>query len=67
LRYGDRVHLAVVGDSPELAVVLDEYADWLADQCRAETLTRAPLADTAGTSTVELAGTSVVLSLMRSS
>ena len=67
LRYGDRVHLAVVGDSPELAAVLHEYADWLADQCRVETLTRAPLADTVGTSTVELAGTSVVLSLTRSS
>jgi superfamily II RNA helicase len=67
LRYGDTVHLAVVGESRELAAVLDEYGGWLADQCRAVSLTRAPLVETVGTSSVELAGTSVELALARSS
>jgi hypothetical protein len=67
LRYGDPVHLAVVGDSPELAAVLDEYAGWLVDQCRADTLTRSPLTEAVGTSTVELAGTTVELVLARAS
>jgi isoleucyl-tRNA synthetase len=67
LRYGDMVHLAVVGESRELAVVLDEYGGWLAHQCRAVSLTRAPLLETVGTSTVELAGASVELALSRSS
>ena len=67
LRYGDPVHLAVVGDSPELAAVLDEYGGRLVDACRAVTLTRAPLTATVGTSTVEVAGTSVELALARAS
>lgn len=67
LRYGEPVKLAVVGDSAELAAVLDEYGGWLVDQCRAETLTRAPLAEIVGTATVELAGSSVELAVARSS
>jgi isoleucyl-tRNA synthetase len=63
LRYSDPVQLAVVGESRELAAVLHEHAGWLADQCRAVVLTRAPLAATIGTSTVELAGTRVELEL----
>ncbi|MFT3694375.1 MAG: isoleucine--tRNA ligase [Kofleriaceae bacterium] len=63
LRYSDTVHLAVVGESPELATVLDEYGDWLVDQCRADSLTRAPFADPVATSSVEVAGTCVELSL----
>jgi isoleucyl-tRNA synthetase len=65
LRYGDPVQLAVVGESPELAEVLDEHAQWLADQCRAVALMRTPLPEALGTSTVELAGTQVVLALAR--
>jgi isoleucyl-tRNA synthetase len=67
LRYGEAVQLAVVGDSPELSSVLDEHAGWLADQCRAVRLTRAPLTEPVGTSEVELAGTRVGLELARAS
>lgn len=66
LRYGDAVQLSVVGDSPELSAVLDDYTAWLVDQCRVDTLTRARLADPVGTSTVELSGTPVELALARS-
>jgi isoleucyl-tRNA synthetase len=65
LRYGDPVQLAVVGASPELAVVLDEYAGWLVDQCRAVVLTRDPLPGAVGRATIEVAGSSVELALAR--
>jgi isoleucyl-tRNA synthetase len=67
LGYGDPVHLAVLGESRELAAVLEEYGGWLRDQCRAVALTRTPLADAVGTSTMELAGTRVGLALARAS
>jgi isoleucyl-tRNA synthetase len=67
LRYSDLVRLAVVGESGELALVLDEYAGWLAEQCRVVGLTRSPLSDVVGTSTVELAGATVKLALGRAS
>ncbi|HET9992269.1 MAG TPA: class I tRNA ligase family protein, partial [Kofleriaceae bacterium] len=65
LRYADPVQLAVVGESRELEAVLDEHAGWLAEQCRAVAVTRAPLAVAVGRSTVELAGTRVGLELAR--
>ncbi|HUJ58319.1 MAG TPA: hypothetical protein VLX92_07500, partial [Kofleriaceae bacterium] len=65
LRYADAVRLAVVGDSAELAAVLGEHGDWLAGQCRVTAVTRVPLADPIGTTTVDLAGTRVELALGR--
>ena len=44
-----RVRLAVVGDSAELAAVLDEHGAWLAEQCCATSVSRAPLADAVAT------------------
>lgn len=65
LHYGDPVRLAVIGASPELAAVLDEYTSWLVEQCRAVELTRMPLAAAFGCATVEVAGSSVELALAR--
>ncbi len=65
LRYGEPVRLSVVGDSPELAAVLDEHSPWLAEQCSALTVSRNALADPVGASTVDLAGISVALALAR--
>jgi isoleucyl-tRNA synthetase len=64
LRYADPVQLAVVGESRELAAVLDEYSGWLTDQCRAVELSRAPLDEPVAETTVELAGASVRLALV---
>ena len=57
------MRLSVVGDSAELAAVLGEHAGWLAAQCCAVDVSRAPLAAPLGASTVELAGASVALAL----
>ncbi|HEU0035197.1 MAG TPA: isoleucine--tRNA ligase [Kofleriaceae bacterium] len=65
LRYGEPVQLAVVGESPELAAVLDGHAAWLAEQCSVQALSRAPLSAAVGTATLELAGTTVELALAR--
>ncbi len=65
LRYGERVNLAMVSDSAELAAVLDEHTGWLADQCCVLQVSREPLADPACVSTVDLGATTVALALAR--
>jgi isoleucyl-tRNA synthetase len=65
LRYGELVHLAVEGDAPELDAVLEHHGRWLVEQCCALTLSRAPLVDPLGTSTVELARGQVTVALAR--
>jgi isoleucyl-tRNA synthetase len=65
LRYGEPVRLSMVGGSPDLAAVLDEHAGWLAEQCCAVAVSRAPLADPACAASVELGGGTVAVALAR--
>jgi len=65
LRYGEPVQLAVVGDSPELAAVLDAHEPWLAEQCSAVVVSRTALVEADASSTVVLAGESVSLGVAR--
>ncbi len=63
LRYGEPVTLSVVGESAELAAMLEVHAPWVADQCSASHVARVPLASPLRVTTAELCGTSVTLSL----
>jgi isoleucyl-tRNA synthetase len=63
LRYGERVQLAVVGESAELAAVLAEHESWLREQCGAAVLVRDPLSNARVSASLELAGAEVAVAL----
>lgn len=63
LRYGEPVTLSVVGDSAELAAMLEVHAPWVADQCSASHVARVPLAAPLRVTTTEVCGASVTLAL----
>jgi isoleucyl-tRNA synthetase len=66
LAYNDRVELSLSG-APEILQALAPHEEWLAEQCLAETVRHAPLADALVRSTIDIGGRAIDLALGRRS
>ena len=63
LAYGDRVCVAVAGDSAVVDATLDEHGAWLREQCGATAVVRAPLPNALAAAIVEVAGAELAVAV----